>query len=216
MTKDFYLMTSAEVCKIFEIKPSTLRKWAVLLKNAGHEFHQDEHGRRHYRDSDVAIFHRFVALKERSDMSLDEAAKEVIREFKRENIDDYGADDIAGSAMELIRYDERYLPAIKNFLDSQQKQTIEYLEEREKRSEERERRLQASHDEMVKILLERFDEREKEWAQRFDALEAQNKHLIEMQTPVEEKLAEDSADIAEEVADSTPTKRSWWDRLTGK
>jgi len=216
MTKDFFLLTSGEVCKIFEIKPSTLRKWAVLLKNAGHEFHQDEHGRRHYRDSDIAIFHRFVALKERSDMSLDEAAKEVIKEFKRENEDANGTDAIAGSATELMRYDDRYLSAIENFLDSRQKQTIEYLEEREKRSEERERRLQASHDEVVKILLERFDEREKEWAQRFDALEAQNKYLIEMQTPVEEEVAEDSGDIAEEVADSAPIKRSWWDRLTGK
>lgn len=82
MTKDFYLMTSAEVCKIFEIKPSTLRKWAVLLKNAGHEFHQDEHGRRHYRDSDVAILHRFVSLKGRGDMSLVDVADMVVKEYK--------------------------------------------------------------------------------------------------------------------------------------
>lgn len=209
MTKDFFLLTSGEVCKIFEIKPSTLRKWAVLLKNAGHEFHQDEHGRRHYRDSDIAIFHRFVALKERSDMSLDEAAKEVIKEFKRENEDDNGADDIAGSATELMRYDERYLSAIENFIDIRQQQIIEHFEEREKR-------IQASHDEVVRVLLERLDERDKEVMRRFDAIETQNERLIELQAPAPVDQQEDSGDIAEDVADSTPVKRSWWDRLRGK
>lgn len=105
MTKDFYLMTSAEVCKIFEIKPSTLRKWAVLLKNAGHEFHQDEHGRRHYRDSDVAILHRFVSLKGRGDMSLSKVAEVVVKEYNKGTNDE---DVIALPAMGVIEGNDRH------------------------------------------------------------------------------------------------------------
>lgn len=198
MTKDFYLMTSAEVCKIFEIKPSTLRKWAVLFANAGYEFHKDEHGRRHYRDSDIALFHRFVALKMRGEISMEKAANQVISEFKASK----ESPDISGSDTELIRHDDRYLSDIRSIVSEELAMHNQELKEQ---FDEKMRLQQAGYEASLRVLLNEIHE-----------LKEQNTKLLELQGSAPADQPEDSADIAEEVADSAPVKRSWWDRLRGK
>lgn len=185
MTKDFYLMTSAEVCKIFEIKPSTLRKWAVLLKNAGHEFHQDDHGRRHYRDSDVAILHRFVSLKGRGDMSLSKVAEVVVNEYKKGQNE---GDSVALPATEVLADNNRHSNRDETATEIAQLKTL------------------------VIELINKVDNQTAE----IHELKAQNERLIELQASAPADQEEDSADIAEEVAEEAPVKRSWWERLTGK
>lgn len=195
MTKDFYLMTSAEVCKIFEIKPSTLRKWAVLFANAGYEFHKDDHGRRHYRDSDIALFHRFVALKMRGEISMEKAANQVISEFKASQ----ESPDISGSDTDLIRHDDRYLSDIERIISEQLKAHKQELKEQ---FDEQIRLQQAGYEASLRVLLNEVHE-----------LKEQNAKLLELQAPAPVDQPEDSGDIAVE---ETPAKRSWWDRLTGK
>ena len=198
MTKDFYLMTSAEVCKIFEIKPSTLRKWAVLFANAGYEFHKDDHGRRHYRDSDIALFHRFVALKMRGEISMEKAANQVISEFK----DSQESPDISGSDTDLIRHDDRYLSDIERIISEQLKAHKQELKEQ---FDEQLRLQQAGYEATLRVLLNKVNK-----------LEEQNAKLLELQAPAPADQSEDSGDIAEEVAEQAPVKRSWWERITGK
>lgn len=195
MTKDFYLMTSAEVCKIFEIKPSTLRKWAVLFANAGYEFHKDEQGRRHYRDSDIALFHRFVALKMRGEISMEKAANQVISEFKSSQ----ESPDISGSDMDLVRHDNRYIGDIERVISEQLSAHEQRLIER---FDEQLRLQQAGYEASLRVLLNKVNK-----------LEEQNAKLLELQAPAPFDQPEGSGDIAEE---ETPVKRSWWDRLTGK
>lgn len=198
MTKDFYLMTSAEVCKIFEIKPSTLRKWAVLFTNAGYEFHKDDHGRRHYRDSDIALFHRFVALKMRGEISMEKAANQVISEFKSSQ----ESPDISGSDTDLIRHDDRYLSDIERIIAEQLNAQEQRLTER---FDEKIRLQQAGYEASLRVLLNEVHE-----------LKEQNAKLLELQEPASVDQEEASGDMAEEVAEQAPAKRSWWDRLTGK
>ncbi|MGF0348225.1 MerR family transcriptional regulator [Rhodococcus sp. IEGM1300] len=198
MTKDFYLMTSAEVCKIFEIKPSTLRKWAVLFANAGYEFHKDENGRRHYRDSDIALFHRFVALKVRGEISMEKAVKQVISEFNASK----ESPDISGSDMELMRHDDRYLSDIRSIISQE---LAAHKQELKEQFDEQIRLQQAGYEASLRVLLNKVNK-----------LEEQNAKLLELQAPAPADQEEDSGDMAEEVADSAPVKRSWWDRLTGK
>lgn len=195
MTKDFYLMTSAEVCKIFEIKPSTLRKWAVLFANAGYEFHKDEHGRRHYRDSDIALFHRFVALKMRGEISMEKAANQVISEFK----DSKESPDIASSDTELVRHDDRYIGDIERVIFEQLSAHEQRLTER---FDEQLRLQQAGYEASLRVLLNKVNK-----------LEEQNAKLLELQAPAPADQSENSGDIAEE---ETPAKRSWWDKIIGK
>ena len=195
MTKDFYLMTSAEVCKIFEIKPSTLRKWAVLFANAGYEFHKDDHGRRHYRDSDIALFHRFVALKMRGEISMEKAANQVISEFNSSQ----ESPDISGSDTDLIRHDDRYLSDIERIIAEQLNAQEQRLTER---FDEKIRLQQAGYEASLRVLLNEVHE-----------LKEQNAKLLALQEPAPADQSEDSGDMAEE---ETPAKRSWWDRLTGK
>lgn len=198
MTKDFYLMTSAEVCKIFEIKPSTLRKWAVLFANAGYEFHKDDHGRRHYRDSDIALFHRFVALKMRGEISMEKAANQVISEFKSSQ----ESPDISGSDTGFLRHDDRYIGDIERVIFEQLSAHEQRLTER---FDEQLRLQQAGYEASLRVLLNKVNK-----------LEEQNAKLLELQAPAPADQQEDSGDIAEEVAEQSPVKRSWWDRLTGK
>lgn len=198
MTKDFYLMTSAEVCKIFEIKPSTLRKWAVLFANAGYEFYKDENGRRHYRDSDIALFHRFVALKMRGEISMEKAANQVISEFNTSK----ESPDISSGDTELVRHNDRYLSDIERIVAEQLNAHEQRLTER---FDEQIRLQQAGYEASLRVLLNEVHE-----------LKEQNAKLLELQAPAHADQEEDSGDISEEVADSAPVKRSWWDRLTGK
>lgn len=198
MTKDFYLMTSAEVCKIFEIKPSTLRKWAVLFANAGYEFHKDENGRRHYRDSDIALFHRFVALKMRGEISMEKAANQVISEFNASK----ESPDISGSDTGFLRHDDRHLSDIERIISEQLKAHKQELKEQ---FDEQIRLQQAGYEASLRVLLNEVHE-----------LKEQNAKLLELQAPAPADQPEDSGDIAEEVAEQAPVKRSWWDRLTGK
>lgn len=198
MTKDFYLMTSAEVCKIFEIKPSTLRKWAVLFANAGYEFHKDENGRRHYRDSDIALFHRFVALKMRGEISMEKAANQVISEFNASK----ESPDISGSDTELSRHDDRYLGDIERIISEQLKAHKQELKEQ---FDEQIRLQQAGYEASLRVLLNEVHE-----------LKEQNAKLLELQAPAPADQPEDSGDIAEKVAEQAPVKRSWWDKLRGK
>ena len=202
MTKDFYLMTSAEVCKIFEIKPSTLRKWAVLFANAGYEFHKDDHGRRHYRDSDIALFHRFVALKMRGEISMEKAANQVLSEFNTSK----ESPDISGSDTEFIRHDDRYLGDISQILSEQlklHKQELkkELRQEIKEEFNEQLRLQQAGYEATLRVLLNEVHE-----------LKEQNAHLIELQAPAPVNPEENNGDIAQE----SPTKRNWWSRITGK
>lgn len=198
MTKDFYLMTSAEVCKVFEIKPSTLRKWAVLFANAGYEFHKDENGRRHYRDSDIALFHRFVALKMRGEISMEKAANQVISEFNASK----ESPDISGSDTGFLRHDDRHLSDIERIISEQLKAHKQELKEQ---FDEQIRLQQAGYEASLRVLLNEVHE-----------LKEQNAKLLELQAPAPADQPEDSGDIAEEVAEQAPVKRSWWDRLTGK
>lgn len=195
MTKDFYLMTSAEVCKIFEIKPSTLRKWAVLFANAGYEFYKDEHGRRHYRDSDIALFHRFVALKVRGEISMEKAANQVVSEFNASK----ESPDISSSDTDLVRHDDRYIGDIERVIFEQLSAHEQRLTER---FDEQIRLQQAGYEASLRVLLNKVNK-----------LEEQNAKLLELQAPTPVDQSEASGDIAEE---ETPVKRSWWDKILGK
>lgn len=54
------LMSPSDVCTLLGIKESTLRKYALILKDAGYQFHVNDKGQRGYFEKDVMVLKRFM------------------------------------------------------------------------------------------------------------------------------------------------------------
>ncbi|WP_173918993.1 hypothetical protein [Halobacillus sp. Marseille-Q1614] len=71
--------SATEVCKTLDIKDSTLRKYALLLKKHGYNFNHDSNGKRYYLSNDVMLLRRLIQLKSNGTMTLEQAAETVIK-----------------------------------------------------------------------------------------------------------------------------------------
>ncbi len=60
------------------IQSSTLRKYADLLEKEGYTFIKNERGHRKYRESDVMVFRKVINLKSETDMTLENATKQIV------------------------------------------------------------------------------------------------------------------------------------------
>lgn len=67
----------AEVAKQLSCQVSTLRKYSILLENAGIKFNRNSQNQRWYSDNDIMTLRKFVTLKNNGDMDLKECANAV-------------------------------------------------------------------------------------------------------------------------------------------
>lgn len=80
------LMTAGDVCTLLSIKESTLRKYALILQDAGYHFHTNGKGQRGYYDKDVTVLRRFLEIKKSPDMTLEQSANAVLSWVEQSNI----------------------------------------------------------------------------------------------------------------------------------
>lgn len=124
------LMTPSDVCSLLDIKESTLRKYALLLKNAGYHFHTNEKGQRGYYDKDVIVLKRFLEVKNSADMTLEQTTNAVISWVKasdmslsvmdnEEEIKRYNAD--INELKETVNQQNEFLKKLMVKLDEQQR-----------------------------------------------------------------------------------------------
>lgn len=185
---DEFSYSSAEICELFNIKSSTLRKWALLLQDAGHRFTYDNHGKRIYHDRDVTLLHAFVAAR-KPGVTVQQAAKTAVEQQKRQAtkiVKDEGVTDVTG----IVTRDDGDKsvttdPAVMELL--------------------------LSLHEKIDNLTEHVAVLEQQVKDSQLALEHQS--TPELERPENDQNAVITDD---EVADEAPVKRSWWDRLTGK
>ena len=139
------LMGPNDLCTLLSIKESTLRKYALLLKDAGYQFHVNEKGQRGYFNRDVIVFKRFLEVKNNRDMTLEQAANAVVSWVKQSGISLHVIENLT----ENTRYDtdiqelkilvNKQNDLIKDLIkrmDQQQKYIDERLNKRDKRIEE--------------------------------------------------------------------------------
>lgn len=74
--KTFY--NPSEVAEQLGIQSSTLRKYADVLEKEGYTFIKNERGHRKYRESDVMVFRKVINLKNDTDMTLENATKQIV------------------------------------------------------------------------------------------------------------------------------------------
>lgn len=75
-----------ELAKLLEIKPSTLRKYSLLLEKKGYEFKKNAQGHRWYDDTDIVSMRKLIAFKNSSAMSLEDSIDAVLMWKKGEGI----------------------------------------------------------------------------------------------------------------------------------
>ncbi|WP_047794709.1 MerR family transcriptional regulator [Exiguobacterium sp. JLM-2] len=188
---DEFSYSSAEICELFNIKSSTLRKWALLLQEAGHRFTYDNHGKRIYHDRDVTLLHVFVAAR-RPGVTVQQAAKTAVEQQKRQAkkiVKDEGVTDVTDIVTrdggdKVVTTD----PAVMEVLTSL------VTEVRELRAEIAELK-QLENDRQL-------------------AIEHQSKPELERSENDQNAVITDD-EVAEEAEQAT-VKRSWWERITGK
>jgi DNA-binding transcriptional MerR regulator len=66
------LIGPSDVCTLLGIKESALRKYTLLLKDTGYQYHVIEKGQRGYFDKDVLVLKKFIEVKSNRDMTLEQ------------------------------------------------------------------------------------------------------------------------------------------------
>ncbi|MGM9988103.1 MAG: DUF3967 domain-containing protein [Bacillaceae bacterium] len=134
------LMGANDVCTLLGIKESTLRKYAILLKDAGYQFHVNDKGQRGYLNKDVIVLKRLIEIKGHRDMTLDKAVTAVISWAQQsdislgvtlENDNNNRYDDDIKYLKETINKQNELLEKLVFKIEQQQKYIDERLEKRD-------------------------------------------------------------------------------------
>lgn len=133
------IMNHNDICVLLQLKDSTLRKYALILKNEGYKFHVNEHGQRGYFNDDIIVLKRFIETKENTHMTLSQAAKSVVSWSNARNVSvglmdregekNHHAEDIR-QLKETVEKQNELLNTLMKKMDEQQKhmnQQHEYI-----------------------------------------------------------------------------------------
>ena len=134
------LLSPSDVCTLLNIKESTLRKYAILLQNAGYQFRTNAKGSRDYLEQDVIVIKRLIEVKNNRDMTLESAVNSVLAWVKESSMavtvidkdaerERYG-DDIK-ELKEMVVNQSKLLKDLMEQLHKQQKYIDERLEQRD-------------------------------------------------------------------------------------
>lgn len=139
---------SGEVAQLLGISPNTLRKWSLLLENAGCVFLRDDKNNRAYKDSDILTFRKLQDLLS-SKMSMENAVIAVA------SIHLEGQKTTA--VIEVDRSDERYSNLEKKFDSYIEQQTAfqqALLSELKKRDEYIDNALRTRDERLTQTMSE--------------------------------------------------------------
>lgn len=142
MDQSSLIMTPSDVCTLLRIKESTLRKYALILHNAGYHFDTNDKGQRAYYDKDVTVLRRFLEVKNSPDMTLEQSANAVMVWVKGSNVSlpDMRKDDESDryntdikELKERVLQQNILLQELMKKMDAQQRYIDERLEDRDRK-----------------------------------------------------------------------------------
>ncbi|HDR3908608.1 MerR family transcriptional regulator [Bacillus cereus group sp. N17] len=67
------------------VNSSTLRKYSDVLEREGYEIRKNSRGRREYTEFDVVLLQHLVELSKEDGMTLEKAAKLIVKEYVLSN-----------------------------------------------------------------------------------------------------------------------------------
>lgn len=167
---DSIIMSPGDVSSLLGIKESTLRKYALILKDAGYHFYVNEKGQRWYYNKDVIAFRKLTEIKQSPDMTLEQAANAVVAWFEQSNMSlsitdkteekSRYSDDIK-AMKETIEQQNMLLQELVKKMDSQQRYIDQRLEERDKIFMQSIREAQEEKKALLEVAAAREEENKK-------------------------------------------------------
>lgn len=144
------LYSPGDVAEQLGIQSSTLRKYADVLEKEGYIFIKNERGHRKYRESDVMVFRKVINLKNDTDMTLENATKQIVSWHQ-------GVEVLPLERHEVERYEEANFNATPlQAMIQEQKEVIEkqnyLLQELNKRLDEQDQRFTQRESELLNAI----------------------------------------------------------------
>ncbi|GLV67473.1 DNA-binding protein [Bacillus mycoides] len=108
------LYSPGDVAEQLNIQSSTLRKYADVLEKEGYTFIKNERGHRKYRESDVMVFRKVINLKNDTDMTLENATKQIVSwhqgvevlPLERHEVERYEEPDFNATTLQTMLQDQ--------------------------------------------------------------------------------------------------------------
>ncbi|MDZ5609918.1 DUF3967 domain-containing protein [Bacillus pseudomycoides] len=118
------LYSPGDVAEQLDIQSSTLRKYADVLEKEGYTFIKNERGHRKYRESDVMVFRKVINLKNDTDMTLENATKQIVSwhqgvevlPLERHEIERYEELDFNATTLQTMIQDQKEIIEKQNEL----------------------------------------------------------------------------------------------------
>ncbi|WP_000855469.1 DUF3967 domain-containing protein [Bacillus paramobilis] len=144
------LYSPSDVAEQLGIQSSTLRKYADVLEKEGYIFIKNERGHRKYRESDVMVFRKVINLKNDTDITLENATKQIVSWHQ-------GVEVLPLERHEIERYEELDFNATPlQVMIKEQKEVIEkqnyLLQELNKRLVEQDQRFAQKETELLSAI----------------------------------------------------------------
>ncbi|MGI2791057.1 DUF3967 domain-containing protein [Bacillus cytotoxicus] len=144
------LYSPGDVAEQLGIQPSTLRKYADVLEKEGYTFIKNERGHRKYRESDVIVFRKIINLKNDTDMTLENATKQIVSwhqgvevlPLERHEVERYEEPDFNATTLQTMLQDQNEVIKKQN----------ELLQELSKRLIEQDRRFAQRESELLSAI----------------------------------------------------------------
>ncbi|MEH7440489.1 DUF3967 domain-containing protein [Neobacillus drentensis] len=163
-------MSAGDVCTLLQVKESTLRKYALLLQDAGYHFATNDKGQRAYYNRDVITLKKLLEIKSSPNMTLEQSVNAVMTWIKQSGV--------SLPATEIQRHNESYNDDIKELreiinqqnillqkliekMDQQQKYIDERLEQRDRTLIESLRESQEVKQQLLQIAAAHEEEKKK-------------------------------------------------------
>ena len=118
------LYNPSDVVEQLGIQSSTLRKYADVLEKEGYTFIKNERGHRKYRESDVMVFRKVINLKNDTDMTLENATKQIVSwhqgvevlPLDRHEVERYEEPDFNATTLQMMIQDQKEVIEKQNVL----------------------------------------------------------------------------------------------------
>lgn len=144
------LYSPGDVVEQLNIQSSTLRKYADVLEKEGYTFIKNERGHRKYRESDVMVFRKVINLKNDTDMTLENATKQIVSwhqgvevlPLERHEVERYEEPDFNATTLQTMLQDQNDIIEKQN----------ELLQELSKRLIEQDQRFAQRESELLSAI----------------------------------------------------------------
>ncbi|AHA75612.1 DUF3967 domain-containing protein [Bacillus thuringiensis] len=120
--KTFY--SPSDVARQLGIQSSTLRKYADVLEKEGYTFMKNERGHRKYRDSDVMVFRKVINLKNDTDITLENATKQIVSwhqgievlSIERHKVERYEEHNFNATTLQIMVQEQKEVVENQNYM----------------------------------------------------------------------------------------------------